>query len=231
MWATKESEKQGISADGQCKRRILGERIIKAMRFPLMNQKEFIRVVLDHKFLTLDEFTDLIKHFNSPQSSPVGFPSTSNLIRCSRFSSVQFDWGNYKSSIVFFINSDILFHGLSLFGSKDNTYSVTLRLFLGFHRVSSIGGLFPSVCHAPGEYYGFDVLFKEPISLKKGVTIPSIAADISGPDSWFGTGGRPSLRCAGVTFTLEDYPVLDERDRTGIREGQFDEFILSLISK
>ena len=35
-WATKELEKQGIQTDGHEKRRIHGERIVKAIRFPVM---------------------------------------------------------------------------------------------------------------------------------------------------------------------------------------------------
>lgn len=39
-WATKESERQGITPDGEVKRRILGEEIVKSIRFPSMSQKE-----------------------------------------------------------------------------------------------------------------------------------------------------------------------------------------------
>ena len=39
-WATKQSEKRGIVADGQEMRKIIGERIIKAIRFPVMKQED-----------------------------------------------------------------------------------------------------------------------------------------------------------------------------------------------
>ena len=48
--ATKESEKGGIVADGQEKRRIIGERIVKALHFPVIKQEEFATVVIDKKF-------------------------------------------------------------------------------------------------------------------------------------------------------------------------------------
>ena len=35
-WATKQCEKQGLVADGELKRRILGEEIIKSIRFPII---------------------------------------------------------------------------------------------------------------------------------------------------------------------------------------------------
>ena len=46
-WATKENERQGITPDGESKRRILGEEIVKAIRFPLMSHKEFASVVIN----------------------------------------------------------------------------------------------------------------------------------------------------------------------------------------
>ena len=39
LWATKRCEEQGLSADGSGKRRILGERIVKAIRFLLWSQR------------------------------------------------------------------------------------------------------------------------------------------------------------------------------------------------
>ncbi|KAL9980109.1 hypothetical protein ACROYT_G008652, partial [Oculina patagonica] len=39
LWATKKCEDQGLSTDGSEKRRILGERIVKGIRFPVMQQQ------------------------------------------------------------------------------------------------------------------------------------------------------------------------------------------------
>ena len=41
QWVTKECEKQGLAVNGEQKRRILGEKIIKAIRFPVMKENEF----------------------------------------------------------------------------------------------------------------------------------------------------------------------------------------------
>ena len=75
-WATKALHQRGVVADGQEQRRILGERIVKAIRFPLMKQEEFALVVLDSKILTYDEVTAIVKCFNSVQSCLLGFPVT-----------------------------------------------------------------------------------------------------------------------------------------------------------
>ena len=50
-WATEQSKRQGITRDGESKRRILGEEIVKEIRFPLMSQQEFASVVFDSDIL------------------------------------------------------------------------------------------------------------------------------------------------------------------------------------
>ena len=78
LWATKRCEKQGLPTDGTEKRRILGERIVKGIRFPVMTQHEFADVVLDCKILTQDECFTIVKYLNSIRNAPVGFPDQAN---------------------------------------------------------------------------------------------------------------------------------------------------------
>ena len=241
-WAKKESKKRGIDADGQEKRRIIGERIVKALRFPVMKQEEFASVVIDSKILTYDEVAAVIKYFNSVQSPCVGFPVTkrsgpgpsSKLIRCRRFDLVKFGWKNSRKTeqaIGFQVDRDILFHGVNIFGSMGNNYSVTLRLrvFTGFFYIDvlcgSTTGTFPSVVDVSGISYCFDVLFKNPVPLKKGVTY-FLLAIVTGPDSWYGTQGHQTHLCSGVKFTLQDYNLTLE-DMTNTTQGQFNELIFS----
>ena len=234
-WATKESEKRGIVADGQEKRRILGERIVKAIRFPVMKQEEFVSVVIESKILTYDEVDNVIKHLSSVQSPCLGFPETkrsgrsSELIRCRRFNSVKFGWKNShqpEQRIVFKVDRDLLFQGVNMFGSKDNTYSVYLALSsIGVQALTTRISKVPSVVDVSGEYYCFDVLFKNPIPLKKGINY-YLNAQIAGPDSWYGTQGHQTQLCSGVEFTLQDYFVPAE-NITGITQGQFNELIFS----
>ena len=63
-WATKELERQGKTPSRKIKREILGEEIVKAIRFPLISQKEFASVVLDSDILSEREICDMIKHYN-----------------------------------------------------------------------------------------------------------------------------------------------------------------------
>ena len=153
---------------------------------------------------------------------------SSKLIRCRRFNSVKFGWKNSppedEERIDFKVDRDILFHGANMFGSKDNTYSASLRLLVdtGLHFSyvpgGSTAGTFPSVVDTSGTFYCFDVLLKNPVPLKKDVTY-WLVANVSGPDSWYGTQGRHTYLCSGVKFTLGEF-----LDTT---QGQFNELIFS----
>jgi len=90
-WATKECEKQGLASDGSKKRRILGERMVKAIHFPVMEQQEFADNFLDCDILTKKELFDLVKYFNSVLKFPTGFSEAKrrgSLQRMSRFGSL-----------------------------------------------------------------------------------------------------------------------------------------------
>jgi len=139
LWATKECERQGLAADGKTKRRILGEEIIKAIRFPIMDEKEFASVVLDSKILTQEEIVSVIKHLNSVPSSPMVFPktersvSTGDIQRCCRFNSLsdcrlQYDPSRGEDCIVFSVDRDIKLLGVCLFCGENNTYTVDLTV-------------------------------------------------------------------------------------------------------
>ena len=60
LWATKECERQGLEADGETKRRILGDEIVKATRFPAMKLKDLASVVLDSEILSQKEVITII---------------------------------------------------------------------------------------------------------------------------------------------------------------------------
>ena len=73
LWATKKCRNQGLETNGEEKRRILGEKVVKAIRFPVMKQQEFASVVLDTKILTPDEVINFFKFFSSAAAVPEGF--------------------------------------------------------------------------------------------------------------------------------------------------------------
>ena len=230
-WVTKKSNKRGIVADGQEKRRILGERIVEAIRFPVMSLGEFASIVVDSKILTYDEVADVIKCFGLVQSSSVAFSAikrsgpSNKLERCCRFDAVQFGWTNGSPTLKFSVDNNIHFHGVHLFGNKDSSYTVTLTLSLSTSVLASSDGTFSSVPNVSGEYYGFDVLFPKPIPLNKGI-VYSVKADIIGPRSYHGVNGNHTRHCSGITFNFKNHYPTSETI-TGTTRGQFHEFIFS----
>ena len=68
------------------RRKILGERVVANIRFPVMEQKEFAEVVLDCEILTPKEAYDIMKYFNGVLPNPVGFLETKRSGRNSRIS-------------------------------------------------------------------------------------------------------------------------------------------------
>ena len=75
LWATKKCGSEGLKASGKVKRRILGEKIVKAIRFPVMKQEEFASIVPDTNILTPGEVINIFKFFSSAVAAPEGFLS------------------------------------------------------------------------------------------------------------------------------------------------------------
>ncbi|KAK3718762.1 hypothetical protein QZH41_003788 [Actinostola sp. cb2023] len=66
-WVTKrieENELQSVVCNGETKRAILGEEVIRLIRFPLMTEKEFAEVVLPSEILEKNELTELFQIYN-----------------------------------------------------------------------------------------------------------------------------------------------------------------------
>ena len=79
LWATKECERQGLAADGSVKRRILGEEIVKGIRFATMEGKDFASFVIDNNVLAKEDVYGLVKDLNGVVSAPQGFQKTDEL--------------------------------------------------------------------------------------------------------------------------------------------------------
>ena len=243
-WATKQCQKQALSAEGGSKRKILGERIIKSIRFPVMKQEEFAAVVIDTKILTPDEISTFFKFFSSTLTSPVGFPATrrsgtraktADLYRCGRFQS-RFvgGWGyalGYKDFLGVTVDKDITLHGLCLFGSENNSYTVSLEIKDPRNNscLVSKSGTFSSNLrqYKLDNYHGFKVLFDSPVNFQKNIKY-QVEALISGPSSGTGDSGSNTVQCNGVTFTFSDCTLGRISNGTSPTGGQFPEFLFSV---
>ena len=238
-WAIEKCRKEGLVADGERKRRILGEQVIKAIRFPAMTQKEFADVVLDTKILTPDEIIILFKAFSSdsPQSA-TGFLHTPRhacgvIQRCNRYISMnRCSWrydGVFWDEIEFRVDKDINFHGLCLFGSENNTYKIiTLEIEDSSNNstLKSVAGTYSShllKCENY-DYYGFEVLFNPPANIKKNCRY-KIRLLMNGPKSGQGCKGSESVKVTGTGVTFTFLPVNSAKLVT---VGQFPELLFSL---
>ena len=236
-WATKECKKQGLAAEGSVKRGILGERIVKGIRFPLMEEKEFVSVILDCDILTKKECFDMMKYFNSVLTIPVGFSGqrrTSQLNLIYRFSSLLKDnWyysPRYPNSICLCVDKNIKLHSLRLFGSENKKYLVRLSVSDPNNvDIANVDGNFLSklIQSEMGDYHGFEIDFKPPAALQRNREY-CFNADIKGPPSWCGVSGKPTVQHAGVKFTFMNYQG-PTNVNTNVNKGQFPEFIFTVL--
>ena len=237
LWATKQCQKQDLATSGEQKRRLLGEQIIKAIRFPVMKQKEFADVVLETKILTPDEMLLIFKFYSLSLTSPVRFSETRRrarvIHRCGRFQSVSggsWVYRGMKDLLGFAVDKDIKLHGLCFFGSENNCYTVTLEVKVSSDNstlVSKTGKYFSELLKYNSEsYHGFKVLFDSAAVLRKN-TQYQIEALISAPYSLAGSSGFSTLQCSDVTFSFSSISRSDTNGTT-IEDGQFPEFLFSV---
>jgi len=243
LWATNECERQGLTTDGEIKRRILGESIVKGIRFPVMKEVEFATVVIDSRILTPEEVSAFFKYFNYVLDSPLEFSESvrsgycDSISRCCGFISTrksEWNYGGYADLIVFTVNKDIVLHGLCLFGSENEDYFVNLTIrAIGSdpdhlpHTLVSNSEIFSSKLLQHANYYGFEILFDSTITCRKNIKY-EISAVISGSTTWIGRLiGLWTVVCSGVTFTFTG--DRGEGNGTSAPHGQFSEILFSLL--
>ena len=232
-WAGKECQKQGLVAEGSVKRRILGERIVKGIRFPMMEQKEFASVVLECDILSKKEVYDLVRYFNSVLDTSVGFCETTrarSLEKISRFGSLATGWhyrGDRSECLGLTVDKNVKLLAIRLFGSDSSEYSVTLNVvnWKSRARVATKTGSFLSKLMkcAIGDYQGFQIEFEPSVALEAN-TMYQISALITGPPSWYGQGGVSSVESSGVKLSF--WNIVEGQTR--FLKGQFAEFVFAL---
>ena len=236
-WAENECKKQGLPAEGSAKRRLLGERVVQGIRFPLMEQTEFADIILDSEILTLRETNRLVKYFNSVLNDSVGFLETERTGGkqvISRFRSLARGWWYnsdfpqlYPDCIRFEVDKDVHLHAIQLFGSDSSEYSVTLEVvdYSSGVSVKKQKENFSSKqkqCEI-GDYQAFDIVFQPSIAIKAN-TRYEISAAITGPPSWYGTNGCSTVEHSGVTFHFTSASTT----QTSNEVGQFPKFVFTL---
>ena len=236
-WATKESERQGVTIDSYAKRRILGETIVKSIRFPLMSQKEFVSVVFDANILTFKEISDVMKHYFGLLTTFLPFseaPRIENfqhyiVKRFLKFSSKS-QWGYGSSSpdrIYFTVNKPIKLHGVQHFGSEGGEYAVsTVVKDTTDGSLVKQSGSYTSEKDETYSYFGYVVLFDHPVGLVENKEYELVSL-IKGPPSCFGEEGQTAVETNGVQFVFRSLPAAS--NGTSDTKGQFPAFVFSLV--
>ena len=240
-WATKEVERQGKTPDGEVKRRILGEEIVKGIRFSLIPEKEFASVVLDCDILTKTEIFDVIKYYNDVGlKSPLAFmhsPRCHISHRCHRFGNIRcpgvpdgyWNLSGFISALKLTVNRPVRLHGVQHFGSKRGEYTVFMLKVKDGSSGSVLvqqSGSYVSVIDDTRTYYGFDVKFDNPVCLKTDRTY-EILSDIEGPASWYGVYGKESVESQEILFSFSN--SASSSDGTSVYRGQFPVFLFSTM--
>ena len=233
-WATKESKRQELTPHGDVKRRILGEDIVKAVRFPLMSQKEFVSVVFDSDILTKKEIKGMIKYYNDVSlKSPLPFIQSPRMrsvhgsfAQCFPPSADRWHYNGLADALRVTVNKSVKLHGVQHFGSEGGKYTVSLQIndaTSGFSLVSQSGS-FSTEKDKVHAYHGFDVMFNHPVSLERDKTY-EIVSLITGPHSWYGEKGATSVEFQAVQFTFSC--SVASSNNTSETRGQFPSLLFS----
>ena len=236
-WATRELERQGKTPSRKIKREILGEEIVKAIRFSLITEKEFASVVLDCDILSEREICDMIKHYNDVDlKSPLAFVhSPRNLRRCCRFAEInRFLLArcvclDRTYALKLTVDKPVKLHGVQHFGSEGRNLTVSLEVkdaITGFSLAQQSGSYF-SVKDDTHAFYGFDVKLDNPVCLETNRTY-EIISNIQGPYSlWFGEGGEKSVDSQEILFSFSN--SAPSGGETNLCSGQFPSFLFSTM--
>ena len=207
LWAIKECERQELIPDGSIKRRILGEAIVEQIRFPVMEEQDFVNIVLHSKILTQLEVGKLMKHFNPVSTSPTSFHGDKRvgaLQSCFRFGGIDrcCKVDNKECLHLYLERADIMLHGIRLFGSENSEYEVTLTVedIIKGEIASKSGKFSSTLLHRKAScYYGYDVMF-DPVHLRRQ-TYYIIKVKIKGPPrTYCGKQRNTEVIVCDVTF-------------------------------
>ncbi len=124
------------------------------------------------------------------------------------------------------MDRDISLLGVTLCGSENDKYSVTMSITNLNKKEDLIlkSGSFSSVSikSEKGSYYGFNILFDRYVFLKKNVRY-RVEASITGPNSCSCQNGQDFVLCSGVNFNFRI--CCSGNNGTNVENGQFPEFL------
>ena len=237
-WAEHQCKKQQREVSGEEKRKILGD-AVNLIRFPLMSEEEFASLVSKTDMLSKEDICDVFFYFNSAVRVPLKFSDVSRqaiskIKRVLRFKATQWQWNPdrlFRDSVAFSVNRDVIIRGVRLFGNESQTHSVTVGIygkgiFQMERKFTEEVGRFDTDKEMTDGYYGFDVLFKEPVPVKKNETY-EIRAVISGPPSYCGDRGQAQVTDNKICFSFSNSSSSQNGSQSEVQEGQFPEILFT----
>ena len=204
--------------------------LVDQIRFPLMSPQEFADYVPKSQLLSKDDIINLFTYFFSTSCIDVRFsskPRAGTLIRRRLFPSSR-KWFVYSGFcpdfITLTVDSPMRFLGVRMFGSENGKYSVSMQLCVCRDRTEILATkkeVYESESKISNEYFGFDVLFDEAVTLEARISY-TLEVLLEGPPSFYGVHGFSEVELYGKTVSLyrDDCPVFSR-----FRAGQFAEII------
>ena len=172
-------------------------------------------------------------YYSSVLDTSVGFCETKragSFEKISRFGSLATGWrysSDWTEYLDLTVDKNIKLHAIRLFGSDSSEYLVTLNVFnyKTYAQVATKTGSFSSKLMkcTIGDYQGFEFEFEPSVALEAN-TKYLIYALITGPPSWYGQGGVPSVESSGVKFSFSNAAA----GQTTVSKGQFAEYVFTL---
>ena len=229
-WVDNECERQGVNIgeNVMARRRILGD-IIYDINFLKMSQEDFARYVPPMEILTDIEVISLFRVFNGIEVRGLKWKRPAVGFCRFHISDIILGWhyaSTMSDALSLTVNKAVAFHGVRLFGnpSPNNQYKVELSIK---DKTDNATGTFTSEKDSQG-FWGYDVMFPEPISLLPDEEF-TIIATINGQESYQGTNGISSVAINGTVVTFKDAPIGLSSNGTSKLAGQFHKVYLSSL--
>ena len=185
-WAAKRCEESNMTVDGTNKRSVLGEDLLKLIRFSLMPPEEFSELVMSTEILLTTEVIDVFKQFTSvPIPGGLKFSSLPREVLKQNASFSSLDLGKQscpdkppgdiatmqKSGVMtFLVRKAIKLCGVKIIMKQHQSCYVSLFVFQRDKKISQIKNknVSGSIKMPAGHVYvGVDVFFNRPLRLSE----------------------------------------------------------------
>lgn len=237
-WLQHQCTQNNIEPTQENKRRLLGNAFWD-IRFLSMTEAEFAHFVSVSELLTPQESLAIFQKFNGLCNTDFPWKHTergTDLSRLSRHSLLDikppdgsWSYAGCPDRLDFRATTQIMIHGVHLFGSQGAKYQVTLQL-----EEECVTGLFSSEFIRRGKcsWFGFDVLLKKPVKAVKGKIIEMSALIQGAPSYYYESCELPNASDDHLNkVSIEFHSSAKSANGTCVSRGQFCEIIYLAVTE